>query len=76
MAISVVAGIIVLSFIAFAVWCMRRKQKKKVSGFGGYVVPSAMVSSPQSGKLVLLTSLCYSFNSPFCFLSIFIMSNS
>ncbi|XP_061990520.1 proline-rich receptor-like protein kinase PERK9 [Rosa rugosa] len=47
-AISVVAGIIVLSFIAFAVWCMRRKQKKKVSGFGGYVMPSPMVSSPQS----------------------------
>lgn len=48
MAVSVVAVIIVLSFIAFAVWCMRRKQKKKVSGFGGYVVPSATVSSPQS----------------------------
>lgn len=51
MAISVVAGIVVLSFIAFAVWCMRRKQRKKVSGFGGYVMPSPMASSPQSGKL-------------------------
>ncbi|KAL6186661.1 hypothetical protein ACLB2K_042781 [Fragaria x ananassa] len=47
-AISVVAGIVVLSFIAFAVWCMRRKQRKKVSGFGGYVMPSPMASSPQS----------------------------
>ncbi|XP_050372637.1 proline-rich receptor-like protein kinase PERK9 [Argentina anserina] len=47
-AISVVAGIVVLSFILFAVWCLRRKQRKKVSGSGGYVMPSPMVSSTRS----------------------------
>ncbi|KAJ7943241.1 Receptor-like kinase [Quillaja saponaria] len=51
-AISVVVGMVVLSLIGFAVWCMRR-QRKKVSGFGGYVMPSTLPSSPESDSSFL-----------------------
>ncbi|XP_027360536.1 proline-rich receptor-like protein kinase PERK9 [Abrus precatorius] len=46
-AISVVAGILVLCFIGIAMWCMRR-QKRKVPPNGGYVMPSTLASSPES----------------------------
>ncbi|KAI4357898.1 hypothetical protein L6164_001815 [Bauhinia variegata] len=46
-AIAVVAGILAFVFIGFAIWCLRR-QRKKPPGNGGYVMPSALASSPES----------------------------
>ncbi|KAK7309972.1 hypothetical protein RJT34_07139 [Clitoria ternatea] len=46
-AISVVAGIFLFSFIGIAIWCLRR-QKRKVPVNGGYVMPSTLASSPDS----------------------------
>lgn len=54
MAIGAVAGIIVLSFIGLIFWCMR-KQKKRYTGIGGYVMPSPMGSPPISGSPVTKT---------------------
>ncbi|KAK6921825.1 Serine-threonine/tyrosine-protein kinase, catalytic domain [Dillenia turbinata] len=52
-AISVVLGLITLSCIGFAVWCVRKK-KKKASGFnGGYHMPSPLGSSPRSHTSVI-----------------------
>ncbi|KAJ7954022.1 Receptor-like kinase [Quillaja saponaria] len=51
-AIGVVVGMVVLSLIGFSVWCMRR-QRKKVSGFGGYVIPPTHASSPESDSSFL-----------------------
>ncbi|XP_023511422.1 proline-rich receptor-like protein kinase PERK9 [Cucurbita pepo subsp. pepo] len=45
-AIGVVAGIIILSIIGFAVWYMR-KPRKNDSGHGG-IMPSSLSSSPKS----------------------------
>lgn len=48
MAIGVVVGVIVLSLIGLAVWCLRRP-RKKISG-EGYAMTS-LASSPRSGNL-------------------------
>ncbi|TKY69438.1 Proline-rich receptor protein kinase PERK9 [Spatholobus suberectus] len=53
-AISVVAGFLVLGFIGVLMWCMRR-QKRKVPVNGGYVMPSTHVSSPESDSSFLKT---------------------
>ncbi|KAK2635915.1 hypothetical protein Ddye_030707 [Dipteronia dyeriana] len=48
-AISLAAGIIILSLIGLAIWCFR-KRRKEVSGHNGvYVMPSPLGSSPSSG---------------------------
>ncbi|KAK0574481.1 hypothetical protein LWI29_024312 [Acer saccharum] len=47
-AISLAAGIIMLSLIGLAIWCFR-KRRKEVSGLNGvYVMPSPLGSSPRS----------------------------
>ncbi|KAG5062959.1 hypothetical protein AAZX31_02G122200 [Glycine max] len=46
-AISVVAGFLLLGFIGVLIWCMRR-QKRKLPVSGGYVMPSTLASSPES----------------------------
>lgn len=46
-AIGVVASIIVLSLIGLVVWCLR-KQRKKISGRSGHIMPSPLGSSPKS----------------------------
>ncbi|KAJ4848219.1 hypothetical protein Tsubulata_014390 [Turnera subulata] len=54
-AIGAVVGILMLSLIGFAVWCMKRR-RKEVSGLNGvYVVPSSMGSSPTSDSTVAKT---------------------
>ncbi|KAG4170821.1 hypothetical protein ERO13_A12G173900v2 [Gossypium hirsutum] len=48
-AIGVAVGIIVLSLIGLAVWCLRRQKKKKLTRVnGGYVMPSPLGTSPRS----------------------------
>ncbi|KAB2053351.1 hypothetical protein ES319_A12G182000v1 [Gossypium barbadense] len=48
-AIGVAVGIIVLSLIGLAVWCLRRQKKKKFTRVnGGYVMPSPLGTSPRS----------------------------
>ncbi|XP_052481330.1 proline-rich receptor-like protein kinase PERK9 isoform X2 [Gossypium raimondii] len=50
-AIGVAVGIIVLSLIGLAVWCLRRQKKTKLTRVnGGYVMPSPLGSSPRSGE--------------------------
>lgn len=51
MAIGVVGGMLLLTFIGIAIWCMRR-QKKRKPGNGGYVMPSTIGSPPDSGNLI------------------------
>ncbi|KAK3222684.1 hypothetical protein Dsin_009709 [Dipteronia sinensis] len=47
-AISLAAGIIMLSLIGLAIWCFR-KRSKEVSGLNGvYIMPSPLGSSPRS----------------------------
>ncbi|KAG6654024.1 proline-rich receptor-like protein kinase PERK9 [Carya illinoinensis] len=53
-AIGVAVGIIVLSLIGVAVWCMRKK-RKQYSGLGGYIVPSPLVSSAKSDSTITKT---------------------
>ncbi|XP_035540193.1 proline-rich receptor-like protein kinase PERK9 [Juglans regia] len=53
-AIGVAAGIIVLSLIGVAVWCMRKK-RKQYSGLGGYIVPSPLVFSAKSDSSITKT---------------------
>ncbi|KAM3705739.1 hypothetical protein ACJW31_03G102200 [Castanea mollissima] len=53
-AIGVVTGVILLSLIVVAVWCMR-KRRKKYSGLGGYVMPSPHASSPKSESSITKT---------------------
>ncbi|XVE85983.1 hypothetical protein DITRI_Ditri17bG0135800 [Diplodiscus trichospermus] len=48
-AIGVTVGIIVLSLIGMAVWCLRKQKKKPTRLSGGYVMPSPLGSSPRSG---------------------------
>ena len=49
MAIGAAIGIIMLSLIGLALWCMR-KRRKEISGLNGvYVMPSSLGSSPRSG---------------------------
>ncbi|PPD90929.1 hypothetical protein GOBAR_DD12132 [Gossypium barbadense] len=51
-AIGVAVGIIVLSLIGLAVWCLRRQKKTKLTRVnGGYVMPSPLGSSPRSVAL-------------------------
>ncbi|XVE85984.1 hypothetical protein DITRI_Ditri17bG0135800 [Diplodiscus trichospermus] len=47
-AIGVTVGIIVLSLIGMAVWCLRKQKKKPTRLSGGYVMPSPLGSSPRS----------------------------
>ncbi|KAK4597249.1 hypothetical protein RGQ29_015002 [Quercus rubra] len=54
-AICVVTGVILLSLIGVAVWC-KRKQRKKYSGLGGYVMPSPHASSPKSDSSITKTN--------------------
>ncbi|KAL0004934.1 hypothetical protein SO802_012495 [Lithocarpus litseifolius] len=54
-AIGVVTGVILLSLIGVAVWCMR-KRRKKYSGLGGYVMPSPHASSPKSDSSITKTN--------------------
>ncbi|XVE91340.1 hypothetical protein REPUB_Repub01dG0001400 [Reevesia pubescens] len=50
-AIGVAVGIIVLSLIGLAVWCLRKQKKKKLTQLnGGYVMPSPLGSSTRSGS--------------------------
>ncbi|CAJ1932176.1 unnamed protein product [Sphenostylis stenocarpa] len=53
-AISVLAGFLLLGFIGVLMWCMRR-QKRKVPVNGGYVMPSTLASSPESDSSFLKT---------------------
>ncbi|TKY58523.1 Proline-rich receptor protein kinase PERK9 [Spatholobus suberectus] len=46
-AVGVVTGILLLGFIGIAIWCLTR-QKERVSKSGGYDLPSALGSSPES----------------------------
>ncbi|KAL3037707.1 hypothetical protein AAZX31_01G084900 [Glycine max] len=46
-AISVVAGFLLLGFIGVLIWCMRRKIRKVLVS-GDYVMPSTLASSPES----------------------------
>ncbi|KAB5538273.1 hypothetical protein DKX38_015806 [Salix brachista] len=49
-AIGAAIGIIMLSLIGLALWCMR-KRRKEISGLNGvYVMPSSLGSSPRSGS--------------------------
>lgn len=52
-AISVVAGFLLLGFIGVLIWCMRRKIRKVLVS-GDYVMPSTLASSPESGKHTFL----------------------
>ncbi|KAL1135861.1 hypothetical protein V6Z11_A12G201900 [Gossypium hirsutum] len=53
-AIGVAVGIIVLSLIGLAVWCLRRQKKKKLTRVnGGYVMPSPLGTSPRSDQNLL-----------------------
>ncbi|XVF03490.1 hypothetical protein REPUB_Repub04eG0265600 [Reevesia pubescens] len=47
-AIGLAVGIIVLSLIGLAVWCLRKQKKKLPRLNGGYVMPSPLGSSPRS----------------------------
>ncbi|XWS33988.1 hypothetical protein CRYUN_Cryun21dG0000700 [Craigia yunnanensis] len=47
-AIGVAVGIIVLSLIGLAVWCLMNQKKKLTRLNGGYVMPSPLGSSPRS----------------------------
>ncbi|XVE53391.1 hypothetical protein DITRI_Ditri02bG0200600 [Diplodiscus trichospermus] len=48
-AIGIAVGIIVLSLIGLAVWCLRKQKKKKLSRLNGrYVMPSPLGSSARS----------------------------
>lgn len=50
MAIGAAIGIIMLSLVGLALWCMRRR-RKEISGLNGvYVMPSSLGSSPRSGS--------------------------
>jgi len=51
-AITVAAGFLLLGFIGVLIWCMRR-QKRKIPVNGGYVMPSTLASSPESGKIYI-----------------------
>ncbi|XP_062163472.1 proline-rich receptor-like protein kinase PERK9 [Alnus glutinosa] len=53
-AIGAVTGIIVLSLIGMAVWCIR-KRKDRGSGLGGYVMPSPLCPSPKSDSSITKT---------------------
>ncbi|KAL9352389.1 hypothetical protein Peur_055069 [Populus x canadensis] len=49
-AIGAAIGIIMLSLVGLALWCMRRR-RKEISGLNGvYVMPSSLGSSPRSGS--------------------------
>uniref|UniRef100_A0A6N2N8Y9 non-specific serine/threonine protein kinase n=1 Tax=Salix viminalis TaxID=40686 RepID=A0A6N2N8Y9_SALVM len=49
-AIGAAIGIIMLSLIGLALWCMK-KRRKEISGLNGvYVMPSSLGSSPRSGS--------------------------
>ncbi|KAG6759697.1 hypothetical protein POTOM_036182 [Populus tomentosa] len=49
-AIGAAIGIIMLSLVGLALWCMR-KRRKEISGLNGvYVMPSSLGSSPRSGS--------------------------
>uniref|UniRef100_A0A6N2NGU0 non-specific serine/threonine protein kinase n=1 Tax=Salix viminalis TaxID=40686 RepID=A0A6N2NGU0_SALVM len=49
-AIGATIGIIMLSLIGLALWCMK-KRRKEISGLNGvYVMPSSLGSSPRSGS--------------------------
>ncbi|XP_010265346.1 PREDICTED: proline-rich receptor-like protein kinase PERK8 [Nelumbo nucifera] len=52
-AISVVAGFIVLALIGIAVWCVKKQKKKSVGYNGGYIMPSPAASSPKSDSYIL-----------------------
>ncbi|KAF8378493.1 hypothetical protein HHK36_029835 [Tetracentron sinense] len=53
-AVGIVVGFIVLSFMGMAVWCVR-KQKKNVAGYnGGYIMPSPLGSSQQSDSSYII----------------------
>ncbi|XP_022727410.1 proline-rich receptor-like protein kinase PERK9 isoform X3 [Durio zibethinus] len=49
-AIGVAVGIILLSVIGLAVWCLRKQKKKFTRLNGGYIMPSPLGSSIRSGE--------------------------
>jgi hypothetical protein len=66
-AIGAAIGIIMLSLVGLALWCMRRR-RKEISGLNGvYVMPSSLGSSPRSGvyfkqHFTFASLACYDFS--------------
>ncbi|OAY47389.1 proline-rich receptor-like protein kinase PERK9 [Manihot esculenta] len=47
-AIGLAVGIIMLSLVGLAVWCLRKRRREALGLNGGYVMPSPLGSSPRS----------------------------
>ncbi|GLT73129.1 hypothetical protein SLA2020_450070 [Shorea laevis] len=54
-AIFIAVGIIVLSLMGLAIWCLRKRKRKLANLNGGYVMPSPIGSSPRSDSFLIKT---------------------